>query len=340
MAPLWFGVVGVTVLIAGVISVNRRDSGNTGMPAKTAPEKTTALPKEIAEKPVTTVATPTPPPTVRKFESTFKPVPLGTRGNKRAYWEFLPSAYFANPAQQFPIVIFFANVPESGDGSAAQMDKALKCGPPMILKDANHPLHNLFEQRGVIVISAQGPTPPDWWHQVHITPFVTDLLKEYRVDRRRIYLTGNVAGALGLHELMDQNPDLASQAAAIWMGCSQGAAGNLGGPQAGPEVGAKVPYWAFVNNTDSSETITGIDRIAGKVSGQEPTKVMAIQPKMAKLRTATYTKALGWTWSIGIPPPRSANPILTLVDGTPEETWTTAYNRTECWEWLFAQQKP
>jgi hypothetical protein len=343
-APIWIGI-GVAVLALGIaFGMNRRDDrvANAPKPSEKPPAETAkpdvpAKPETPKPEPVKSVPVPT--PVMPAAQSTFKAVPIGSRGNKRGYWEFLPSAYQKNPAQTFPIVIFFCGVPESGDGSAAQLQKVLKAGPPNILSDSTHPLHNLFEQRGVIVISAQGPAEPDWWHSPHILPFLADVLRDYRIDRKRIYLTGLVAGALGLHEVLDRDVEISNQIAAVWMACSQGGVGLLGGAKSGPETVAKIPYWAFVNGADSNETVRGVNAVAGKISGKEPTDVLASAPSGGKIRTALFTPFSGWKWLSGIPTPGSATPILTLVEGTPQETWTTAYNKAECWDWLLAQQK-
>jgi len=337
---VWIGAAAAGLFALILFAMSRGDT-RSGVaekepkPAeKLAPPPATPATPDVSVKPAIVA----PAPVASSYQSTFKAVPINSRGNKRGYWEFLPSAYYSSPAQQFPIVIFFCDVPESGDGSAAQLDKVLKFGPPRILSDTAHPLHSLFEQRSVIVISAQGPNPPDWWHAEHIRPFVADILKSYRIDSRRIYLTGQVAGSLALHEVIDRDAVTANQVAAFWMGCSQGGAGLLGGPKAGPETAAKIPYWTFINNASSKETLEGINAIAARISGK-PSNVMANAPDGVKVRTALFSGSNGWTWNKGIPAPGSASPILTLVEGTPQETGAIAYDKVECWDWLLAQQK-
>src|SRR4029078_12735513 len=86
-----------------------------------------------------------------------------------------------------------------------------------ILSDAAHPLHDLFDKNNVIVLSPQCRAAPEWWHSGDMVSFMDFAFARYRdrIDRRRIYLTGLSAGALGIHELMDTRPDKAHQVAAI-----------------------------------------------------------------------------------------------------------------------------
>lgn len=331
---MWLGIAFAVVLLAVAIGGSRRTTPETAAATPAQPEKT---PTKPAETPA--VKTTTPVATAPKFTSTFKAVPINTKGNSRGYWEFLPSVYHANPTQQFPIVLYFCNSAESGDGSAAQLEKMRANGPVKILSEASHPLHNLFEERGVVVISLQGPPQPDWWHGVYIQPVVNEVLRNYRVDSRRVYFAGIIAGSLGLHELMDQFPDTARQAAAIWMMCSQGGAGLLGEPKTGPEIASKTPYWAFINAADGHETVRGLDNITAKISGKQVPSALA-NVLQGRVQTGHFTAAGGWAWKDGIAAPTAANPALTYVNATPPEVFALACNSLEAWNWLLAQQKP
>jgi len=335
---LWVGIAGALAILVLAIVGSRRTSVAADVPKEISKISTAAKQPGAAIPAETKTVAAAPTPAAPKFSSSFKAVPIRSKGNSRGYWEFLPSAYYANPAQTFPIVIYFCNAAESGDGSAQQLEKLRTCGPSKLLSESTHPLHNLFEERGVIILAVQGPPAPDWWHGVYIEPVLTEVLRSYRIDSRRIYLTGMVAGALGLHELMDQHGTAAKQAAAIWMGCSQGGAGLLGEPKTGPEIASKIPYWAFVNQKDSNETARGVDNIAAKVAGKPVPSVLDNAPT-GRAQTACYSNATGWAWKNGVVDPGSSNPVLTLTNMSPAETWTLAYDSMECWNWLLAQKK-
>ena len=234
-AGIWLGAAGL--LVGGAILYFALN--NPGMAKSTTISQSTPIKDPpVPPAPVVTV----PAPAVHKYSPTFISIPKGVKGNPLGYWEYLPSTYYADSSTEFPMVIFFHGIEQGGNGGAADLDKVLKFGPPNILKDTNHPLHNLFEQRGVIVLSPQGPPPPDWWHAVHMAPFLTYAFGHYRIDHRRIYLTGIFAGSLGINELMDRESKLASQSAAILLAADQGVPGGVTQPFEGASVGAKVPY--------------------------------------------------------------------------------------------------
>jgi predicted peptidase len=282
-------------------------------------------------------------PTPKIVASTFTAIPMGESGAPLGFWEFLPSAYHANTDQRFAVVIFFHGVGEGGDGNVASLQKLLKMGPPAILSNAEHPLHDLFEQNNVIVLAPQCRPSPEWWHAADMGPFMDHVLARYRnrVDRRRIYLTGLSAGALGIHELMDKVPEKAHQAAAILVTATVGGAGSVGEPFAGPGVGAVVPYWALTSEGDSpAATIAGMNKMAGFILGKAPTDLLKTYPGRDKTHTATFDPKTGWTWQPGIPTSTEATLRLTLYSGSDHASSVRTYDNADCWKWLFSQQLP
>lgn len=273
--------------------------------------------------------------------STFAAVPKGESGAPLGFWEFLPSAYHANTDQRFAVVIFFHGIGEGGDGKVASLQNVLKLGPPAILSNAAHPLHSIFEQNNVIVLAPQCRPSPEWWHAADMVPFMDFVVARYRnrIDRRRLYLTGLSAGALGIHELMDRAPEKAHQAAAILVTATVGGAGSVGEPFAGPGVGAVVPYWALTSEGDSPEaTIMGMNKMAGFMLKQSPTNLMQTYPGRDKTHTASFDLKTGWTWQPGLPANTSSTLRLTLYSGSDHSSSVRTYENADCWKWLFSQQ--
>lgn len=144
-------------------------------------------------------------------ERSFTAVPIGSKTNSagavnpRGYWEFLPSAYHENPDAKFPVVIFLHGLGEGGNGDS-DLDEVLINGPPKILNSSSDPLHNLFENEGVIVLSPQVPNNT-WWNDGFIRAYVDFVSQYYRCDERRMYLTGLSSGASGIHEMINDDPN-------------------------------------------------------------------------------------------------------------------------------------
>lgn len=329
------GLAAMLLLCAGIYFVTTRQDSSKQL---ASPDLNVAPPEH--PKPDVNVAENK--PVSPGSSSTFTAIPARQNGAPLGYWEFLPSAYRSNPEQRFAVVIFFHGLDEGGDGSVAQLQKVLKLGPPALLKDPGHPIHDVFEKNNVIVLSPQCRAKPEWWHSHDIVPFMDFVFAHYRsrIDRRRIYLTGLSAGALGIHELMDTRPDKAQHAAAILVTATVGGAGAVGKPFAGPAVGAVIPYWALGSVGDNpSQTIAGMDKMAGIISGKPPTDLFKTYPGPEQAQTATFDAKTGWTWQKGIAGNNlGATLRLTLYPGSGHGSSMAAYDNIECWNWLFSQK--
>lgn len=334
-AARWIAGIAALVLLSVGLYFAVRPSPPSDVTVPTHPQH---VPKS-REKEVVEIK----PPTLKNVASTFAAVPKGENGAPLGFWEFLPSAYYANTEQRFAVVLFFHGVDEGGDGKVASLQKVLKLGPPAILNNAAHPLHSIFEQNNVIVLAPQCRPSPEWWHAGDIGSFMDHVVARYgnRIDRRRIYLTGLSAGALGIHELMDRVPEKAHQAAGILVTASVGGAGSVGEPFAGPGVGAVVPYWALTSEGDNpGATIAGMNKMAGFIQGKSPTDLMKTYPGRDKTHTASFDPKTGWTWQPGVAASAGATLRLTLYSGSDHGSSTRTYDNAECWKWLFSQHSP
>jgi hypothetical protein len=325
-------VAALLLLILGLsLAMKRISSNNLAFPNKPKPRPAEQTPpKEI-------VQTPAP----KKSNSTYVAVASGERGAPMGYWEFLPSAYHSNKEQKLAVVIFFHGLEEGGNGSSEDLKKVLKHGPPAMLADAAHPLHDVFDTNNVIVLAPQCKPAPEWWHAGDMIAFMDYAFARYRdrIDRRRVYLTGLSAGALGIHELMDVQPEKAHQAAAILVTSTVGGVGSINQPFAGPGVGAAVPYWALTSVGDKPDaTIAGMNKIAGLVLGKPPTDLMKTYPGEEQIQTATFNPKTGWTWERGLGTSSNATLRLTLYPGKSHASFQATYDTLECWNWLFAQR--
>ncbi len=285
------------------------------------------------------------PALMQAADPTFTPVEINTVGNPRGYYEFLPSAYYENPSQDFPVVIFFHGLGETGDGMLGDtppynehLQEVLGNGPPMILNTPSHPLHNLFEQNDVIVLSPQYTT---WWSQSAIRGFLDFVVSYYRIDPRRIYLTGLSAGSSGVHAFINTDPH-ADQATAYVVCAVRGKVNE----DEGDYLGTRSPYWALVQiNASANErglAEGSANNLAGYFLGTAPTDVRASYPgDGSSTYTASFDSQTGtWGWESGTPVNEDSNIKVTLFPGASHNSWSATYNSANMWSWLFAQQKP
>jgi hypothetical protein len=276
--------------------------------------------------------------TPARAASTFNAVPINTYGTHFGYWEFLPSSYYNNPTKPLAIVFFFHGAGEVGDGVRPKLDRVLAWGPPAIINTPTHPLHNIFEQNEVIVLSPQCPEGAGtFWFNIYVNNFINYAKAHYgnRIDSNRIYLTGLSMGSGGIHELINAFPDEGKKAAAMLVTAAVGGANDTGAT-----VGTVVPFWCLTSYGDNpGGTIAGIDRMAGLIAGTGPTDVMASYPGSDVTRTASFTRTGGWVWQTGTVATSGVSPKLTLYPGSDHGSWVRTYDNIDCWTWMFAQRK-
>jgi poly(3-hydroxybutyrate) depolymerase len=164
---------------------------------------------------------------------------LGTNGAPNGYFEYLPPGYDGSSAT--PLLVFWHGIGEDGNGTSDLM-KVLNWGPPKLIAndqwDAARPFIVLSPQYTATNgdIAPGGGCPSG----ATIDTFFTWVLAHYKIDAKRVYLTGLSCGAIGswdylaAHEgavvaaavLLAGNPGDPTQASSAWKraGCALGTA--------------------------------------------------------------------------------------------------------------------
>lgn len=182
------------------------------------------------------------------------------------YRLFVPTGYKADGKNSYPLVVFLHGAGERGEDNTAQ----LKHGVADFVKPENQKKHACF------VIAPQCPKDQGWIYraskkketkkpEVEAGELVLDLIealrKEYRIDDKRIYLTGLSMGGYGTWALLARKPELFAAGIPI---CG-------GGDVKKADVLAKTPIWCFHGDKDKSvpversrEMIAAIEKAGGK----------------------------------------------------------------------------
>ncbi|WP_309384192.1 PA14 domain-containing protein [Cerasicoccus frondis] len=266
---------------------------------------------------------------------TFTAIDINTVGNSRGYWEYLPTAYANEPDADFPIVIFFHGAGEGGNGElSGNLSKVLANGPPEICNDSNHALHAMLDQENLIVLSPQSPS--GFWNSGMIRSFLDFALGYYRVDPRRIYLTGLSAGDIGINAFISDDPN-ANQVTAFLNCAVRGLIED-----SGAYINTHCPYWALaaVGIYDGNYATDNVDKLAGHLMGIDETDAKANYPGTTAVRSAAFDPATGWTWEDGVPSAPDETLKLTMFTGNNHNSWDRTYNNANTWAWLLAQEKP
>jgi hypothetical protein len=230
------------------------------------------------------------------------------------YLQYLPDDY-SQTTQTYPTIIFLHGSGERGNGTAAQLARVALHGPPLHIKNG-HAMQ--FTVGGTlykfIVLSPQQTTNFSGWIGNPNDPapdgmqFINWARTQYRIDPRRLYLTGLSMGGQGTWEnaaSSTNTPNIFAALAPIACGSTY---------NAGRAVGMKnVPLWDFWGTADSQVTSSAS---MSPINGMNSVGAMPV-------------------------------PIYTTYQGANHGgTWERAYRTNNSlhtpnlYEWLLAQQLP
>ena len=117
-----------------------------------------------------------------------------TRKVRVRYLLFLPRNYQAKEGQRWPLILFLHGSGERG----TNLSRVAAHGPPKIVKDQpDFPF---------IVVSPQCPNRQLWSNEF-LLPLLDDVMDRYKVDPRRVYLTGLSMGGYGAWHLALAHPE-------------------------------------------------------------------------------------------------------------------------------------
>jgi predicted peptidase len=177
-----------------------------------------------------------------------------------------PAGYKEDGKDSYPLVVFLHGAGERGSDNAKQ----LVHGVADFAKDENRKKYPCF------LIAPQCPTGEVWVYgslknlskkkpDVEagdlVLALIESLQKEFRIDKKRLYLTGLSMGGYGTWELLCRKPDLFAAGMPICGGGDVKKADKL----------TKIPIWCFHGDKDravpvarSREMIKAIEKAGGK----------------------------------------------------------------------------
>ena len=165
------------------------------------------------------------------------------------YLLFLPADYAKKPTERWPMILFLHGSGERGDDLAKVKKHGL---PKLVDEDPTFPF---------IVISPQCPEG-QYWDADALHALTEAIIKKYRVDAGRLYLTGLSMGGYGTWNLAIKYPGLFAAIAPI---CGGGDHGQV-------HVLKDTPTWVFHGVTDptvpiarSEEMVAALENAGGVV---------------------------------------------------------------------------
>lgn len=231
---------------------------------------------------------PAPPRTLQGGQHAYTSLAAGVRLN---YLLYAPGGYRTAARRRWPLIVFLHGSGQRGNDPLALLDEPL---PKTLATTTSFP---------AIVLSPQAPASVYAWSELiePVDALVRQIEARYRIDPRRVYLTGLSMGGFGTWHYALAHPTRFAALVPI-------AGGYLQGSRAIPPNICSLkrePIWAF--------------------NGTADTIVYPYQPEIL----VQALRACG-----------STSVRLTLYQGVDHfGSWPRAYADPALWRWLFAQRR-
>jgi MYXO-CTERM domain-containing protein len=250
-----------------------------------------------------------------------------------SYAEYLPPGYDTEADDAFhPLVVFMhgsgERAPLAAD-AARVINRASVHGPFSQIEDGER----RFADASAIVLAPIAPSEDGWWNDGKLQTFLAYVVAHYRIDWRRVYITGVSMGGGGTFTVGNRHR---ARAAAYIPICPAG--------QANGASYTDVPLWAFHAIGDGTVTVdntwTSMDRIADARAGSDVAGLAASYPRDGADHTAVFDVAANaFTWVPGRDGSGSSPLRATLYPDGSHNSWTRTYDDPAVWTWLFAQRR-
>ncbi len=247
----------ITLSLNGVTSVTyREDDPKVARGGKIAVQLHSGGPTEVQFKDVLIQSLPTPDADVGTAPG-FHLRTVKTPQGERKYTVYVPEGYDGKRAM--PAVLFLHGSGERGDDGVQGAQVGL--GAAIALHPKDFPLIAVFPQ-------ARKTWAADSDDAKAALAALDDVLASYKVDRKRVVLTGLSMGGAGAWEIAAAHPD---RFAAVVPVCGRGK----------PEAAASLkdhPLWTFVGDADADRTVQNTREMVSAL------RALGAKPKLTEYR--------------------------------------------------------
>lgn len=217
------------------------------------------------------------------------------------YLLYLPPGYTSDASAQWPLMVFLHGAGERG----TDVERVAANGPPRLIEQG----------RDFPCVVVSPLCSNSWWVAADLQAFIEGIVKLYRIDASRVYLTGLSMGGYGTWDLAERYPDYY---AAIVPLCGAGDTSQAYKLR-------DLPVWAFHGALDTTVPVAGtlgmIDAI--QQAGGDP--LFTIYPDLGHdVWTITYANDALYTWlfdqsreNFPTPPTVVPDPVVPTPVGVP-----------------------
>ena len=164
---------------------------------------------------------------------------LGEANTPYGYYAYQPSGYDDDQDSMYPILIFLHGAGEKGNSlkHPEYLERILVNGPPKMIENGNW-----APKYPMLVISPQ--CHDESWRADKMKKFVEYIIEKYKINERRIYITGLSMGGFGCFNYVGTFGD-ESHVTAVVPICG-------GGNTDQAENFKNIPVWAFHGESDAT----------------------------------------------------------------------------------------
>lgn len=206
---------------------------------------------------------------------------LVRKSNTTKYWVFLPKQY-GQDNRQWPLVMYLHGASERGKGV-----ESLKQNVTVNFLQPTHQVNEL-KDLPFIVVAPSCPTK-QYWIPSQLRGVINDVLADFSVDQKRMYLTGHSMGAFGTWNFASAYPDLFAAIVPVAGGGQISYVKNL----------VDIPTWAFHGANDTvvpARRSTSLVSVLNMVGGDAK---LTLFPKEGHLICReTYSNPELWDWML------------------------------------------
>ena len=170
---------------------------------------------------------------------------LGSTSAQFGYYLYTPGGY-TSTTQLYPLLIFLHGKGERGDGTSSLtvLNKVLSTGVPRLIKDGKwHPKYPMMVVSPQFHINIGNLNNWGGGDPTYLKRFIEYMISHYRIDPKRIYLTGLSHGGNGVYDYISLQDDATSHLAAAVPIAAYGA-------RKGYNKSDETPIWTFVGEND------------------------------------------------------------------------------------------
>lgn len=161
-----------------------------------------------------------------------------------SYYLYYPEDYEVEVDSDFPILLFLHGGGDAGDS----LGLVKRSGPPKLISQG--------KEFPFLILIPQNPYARKWWNTRAVNQLLDTVVKNNRVDKNRIYLTGLSRGGGAAWEMAVQYPD---KFAALAVVCGMSPL-----PYAS-WINKEMPIWVFHGEEDKSIPISESETMVAKL---------------------------------------------------------------------------